>query len=91
MSFFDDDVPKKPAGGAITVGEDLSNQSEQELSERIEALTEEVNRTRKELEQRSTIRNTADAFFQKKPVICYIFNRNLRELVLNKVNATGKN
>lgn len=65
MSFFDEDVPRKSAGGAITVGEDLSSQSEEELRERIEALTAEINRTQKELEQRGTIRNAADAFFQK--------------------------
>ena len=65
MSLFDDDVPRKSAGGAVTVGEDLSRLSEEELSERIEALTAEINRTQKELEQRSNIRNAADAFFQK--------------------------
>lgn len=65
MSLFDDDAPKKPAQGAITVGEDLSRLSESELTERIEALNEEVNRTRQELEQRGTIRDAADSFFQK--------------------------
>lgn len=65
MSLFDDDVPRKSAGGAITVGEDLSRLSEEELGERIEALNGEINRTQKELEQRGTIRNAADAFFQK--------------------------
>lgn len=64
MSLFDDDVPKKSTAGVITVGEDLSRLSESELTERIEALDEEINRTRKELEQRSTIRNAANSFFQ---------------------------
>lgn len=65
MSLFDDDVPRKSPAGAITVGEDLSRLSEEELAEQIEALTAEINRTRNELEQRGTIRNAADAFFQK--------------------------
>ncbi|MBN9672443.1 DUF1192 domain-containing protein [Roseibium aggregatum] len=64
MSLFDDDVPKKSAPGTITVGEDLSRLSEAELSERIEALTEEIDRTKKALEQRGTIRDAANAFFQ---------------------------
>ncbi|WP_422378297.1 DUF1192 domain-containing protein [Roseibium sp.] len=65
MGLFDDDVPRKSETAEILVGQDLSRLSEEELSERIEALTEEINRTQKELEQRSTIRNAADAFFQK--------------------------
>ncbi|ASP36912.1 hypothetical protein CHH27_16165 [Labrenzia sp. VG12] len=65
MGLFDDDVPRKSETAEISVGQDLSRLSEEELSERIEALTEEINRTQKELEQRSTIRNAADAFFQK--------------------------
>jgi len=65
MSLFDEDVPKKSATGAVSVGEDLSRLSEDELKERIEALTGEINRTQKELEQRSTIRNAADSLFQK--------------------------
>lgn len=65
MSLFDDDIPKKPEQSKITVGEDLTRLSEDELRDRIEALSEEINRTKKTLEQRSTIRNAADAFFQK--------------------------
>ena len=65
MGLFEDDVPKKAATGAITVGEDLSRLSEGELTERIDSLTEEVNRTRKELEQRGNIRDAANSFFQK--------------------------
>ena len=65
MGLFDDDIPKKQEPNLVTVGEDLSRMSEDELRERIEALTQEVNRTREALEQRSTIRNAADAFFQK--------------------------
>ena len=65
MGLFDDDVPRKSEAGPVAIGQDLSRLSEEELSERIEALTEEINRTQKELEQRSTIRDAADAFFQK--------------------------
>lgn len=65
MSLFDDDVPKKSTPGEIAVGADLSRLSENELSERIEALTAEIERTKQELEQRSTIRDAANAFFQK--------------------------
>jgi uncharacterized small protein (DUF1192 family) len=65
MSLFDDDIPKKPEQSRITVGEDLSRLSEDELRDRIEALNAEINRTRATLEQRSTIRSDADAFFQK--------------------------
>ncbi|MBO9421264.1 DUF1192 domain-containing protein [Labrenzia sp. R4_2] len=65
MGLFDDDIPKKQEPNVVTVGEDLSRLSEDELHDRIEALTAEVNRTREALEQRGTIRNAADAFFQK--------------------------
>ncbi|MCV0424903.1 MAG: DUF1192 domain-containing protein [Roseibium sp.] len=65
MSLFEDDVPKKSETGAITVGQDLSRLSEGELTERIDALTEEINRTRNELEQRGNIRDAANSFFQK--------------------------
>ncbi|TYC60523.1 DUF1192 domain-containing protein [Rhodobacterales bacterium] len=65
MSLFDDDVPKKSAAAAITVGEDLGKLSETDLAERIEALAGEIERTKSELEQRSTIRDAANAFFQK--------------------------
>jgi uncharacterized small protein (DUF1192 family) len=65
MGHFDDDIPKKQEPNVVTVGEDLSRLSEDELRDRIEALTREVNRTREALEQRSTIRNAADALFQK--------------------------
>ncbi|WP_434055427.1 MAG: DUF1192 domain-containing protein [Roseibium sp.] len=64
MGLFDEDIPKKPQSGKITVGEDLARLSEDELSERITALTEEINRTQQELEQRSTIRDAADSVFR---------------------------
>jgi uncharacterized small protein (DUF1192 family) len=65
MSLFDEDVPRKSATGAVSVGQDLSRLSEEELKERIEALSAEINRTQKELEQRGTIRDAADSLFQK--------------------------
>ena len=64
MGLFDEDIPKKPESSKITVGEDLARVSEDELSERISALTEEINRTRQELEQRSTIRDAANSVFR---------------------------
>jgi len=64
MSLFDEDIPKKPESGKITVGEDLARLSEDELSERITALREEINRTRQELEQRGTIRDAANSVFR---------------------------
>ena len=64
MSLFDDDVPKKNEPGKVTVGEDLTRLSEDELAERISALNEEINRTQRELEQRNTIRDAADSMFR---------------------------
>lgn len=65
MGLFDEDVPKKSNMGTITVGEDISSHSEVDLAERIEALHAEINRTQKELEQRSTIRDAANSIFSK--------------------------
>lgn len=65
MGLFDEDVPKKPASGTITVGEELSTLSETDLAERITALGDEINRTRQELEQRGNIRDAANSIFQK--------------------------
>lgn len=65
MGLFDDDIPRKPDQPTVTVGEDLSRLSEDELTDRIDALNEEINRTRTELEQRRTIRDNAHSFFQK--------------------------
>ncbi|WP_029060621.1 DUF1192 domain-containing protein [Labrenzia sp. DG1229] len=64
MSIFDEDVPKKNETGKVTVGEDISSLSEDELTERISALNEEINRTQRELEQRGTIRDAANSVFQ---------------------------
>ncbi|WP_282047046.1 DUF1192 domain-containing protein [Roseibium album] len=64
MSIFDEDVPKKNETGKVIVGEDLSSLSENELTERISALSEEINRTQRELEQRGTIRDAANSVFQ---------------------------
>lgn len=65
MGLFDDDVPRKFIPGAISVGEDLSKLSESDLAERIDALTEEISRTQRELEQRANIRDAANSIFQK--------------------------
>ncbi len=65
MSLFDEDVPKKTATVTVAVGDDLSRLSETELAERIEALSEEINRTQSELEQRGNIRDAANSIFKK--------------------------
>ncbi|KZM50630.1 DUF1192 domain-containing protein [Labrenzia sp. OB1] len=65
MGLFDEDVPRKPASGTITVGEELSTLSETDLAERIEALADEINRTQREIEQRENIRDAANSIFQK--------------------------
>lgn len=65
MGLFDDDTPRKPETTAVAVGDDLSRLSENELAERIDALENEINRTRAELEQRSTIRDDANSIFRK--------------------------
>lgn len=64
MGLFDEDVPKKSGPAKISVGDDLSSLSENELSERIAALEAEINRTQQELKQRSTIRNAANSIFK---------------------------
>ncbi|WP_417687068.1 DUF1192 family protein [Roseibium sp.] len=52
------------ASGAITVGEDLTAHSEQDLADRIAALEAEILRTRETLSQRANIRSAADALFK---------------------------
>jgi uncharacterized small protein (DUF1192 family) len=42
MGHFDDDIPKKQEPNVVTVGEDLSRLSEDELRDRIEALTRKL-------------------------------------------------
>lgn len=64
MSPIDEDVPRKPETPKVTVGEDLARLSEAELSARIEALRDEINRTQSELEQRGTIRDAANSIFK---------------------------
>jgi len=66
MGIFDEDAPGKPNGPVpIRVGEDLSQMSEDELAERIEGLQAEITRTQTALEERSKIRNAANALFGK--------------------------
>lgn len=62
--MFEEEFPrKKTSSGAISVGDDLSRCSEQELLERIEALEQEILRTKESLSQKSKIRDQANAFF----------------------------
>ncbi|SHM43575.1 DUF1192 domain-containing protein [Roseibium suaedae] len=66
--MFEEETPRKKSGGsAVTVGEDLSRFSEEELAERIETLKQEILRTEETLSQKSKIRDAANAFFGKSP------------------------
>lgn len=65
MSIFEDDRPAGPKAPRITVGEDLSALSEDELAERITALEAEVLRIRQALEHRGSVRTAADALFSR--------------------------
>ncbi|MCA1298244.1 DUF1192 domain-containing protein [Stappia indica] len=66
MAAQDDDI--FPAGPAseIPLGGDLSRLSEDELKERIRALTGEIARVEAALASRGGVRAAADAMFRKK-------------------------
>ncbi|MBC2861093.1 DUF1192 domain-containing protein [Stappia sp. 28M-7] len=49
----------------VVVGEDLSRLSVDELTRRIERLTEEISRTERERDARGGVRAAADALFRK--------------------------
>lgn len=49
----------------VVVGEDLSRLSVDELTRRIERLTEEISRTERERAARGGVRAAADALFRK--------------------------
>ncbi|NRG17362.1 DUF1192 domain-containing protein [Rhizobiales bacterium] len=65
MKERDDDLPLISPGAEIRVGEDLARLSVNELDERLNALELEVERVRKERDNRSGIREAADAIFRK--------------------------
>lgn len=65
MGLFDDDLPKTPTGSRIVVGEDVSAHSEKDLTERITALEQEIDRVRGLLNNRGKIRDTAESLFGK--------------------------
>jgi uncharacterized small protein (DUF1192 family) len=66
VSFFDEDAPKKTSEGQIMVGQDLTTLSEKDLEERIEALQQEIERTKETLSARSNIRSAAESLFGKQ-------------------------
>lgn len=64
MSIFDDELPTAKKRNPPQVGEDLSRHSEEELTERIQQLRAEIEKTESELQKRSKIRSDADAVFK---------------------------
>lgn len=62
-----DEFDSKPStvAAAVVVGEDLSRLSVDELTRRIERLTEEISRTEREREARGGVLAAADALFRK--------------------------
>ena len=62
MAVFDEEALRQPVG-VLRLGEDLSELSRDDLSERIEALEAEIERTRAAFETKSAQRMAADALF----------------------------
>ena len=62
-----DEFDSKPStvAAVVVVGEDLSRLSVDELTLRIERLTEEISRTEREREVRGGVLAAADALFRK--------------------------
>ncbi len=65
MSLFDEPPVKKAGPAAISIGDDLSRLSEDELVERLSALEAEIARTIAERDARRGTRAAADALFKK--------------------------
>ncbi|MXN65370.1 DUF1192 family protein [Stappia sp. GBMRC 2046] len=65
MNERDDDLPLITPGVEIRVGDDLARLSVNELDERLAALEHEIERVRKERDDRSGVRAAADAIFRK--------------------------
>ncbi len=61
--FLDDDRPAPKR--AHEIGQDLSQLSVAELSERVVLLEAEIERLKEALEKKSASRSAADAFFKK--------------------------
>ena len=59
----EDDPERAKKAAAITVGEDLSAISVDELAERIGFLENEITRIRQEIEAKKTAKSAADAVF----------------------------
>lgn len=61
----DDDLPNRPAAARVTIGDDLSRLSVDELTERLDLLAQEIERVKKERDGRGGVRAAADALFRK--------------------------
>lgn len=59
-----DEARSRPAARTITVGEDLTTQSVDELEQRITVLEAEIARTRAELSTKRARKSAADALFR---------------------------
>lgn len=66
MAKQDDDIFPARSTDDIPLGGDLSRLSEDELKERIGALTAEITRVEAALASRGGVRAAADAMFRKK-------------------------
>jgi len=63
MAIYDEEAPKKPAAWAV--GEDLSTLSIDELVERVEALTAEIERVEQAIVAKRASMGAADSFFKR--------------------------
>lgn len=62
---MDFDEPRRPAKPQITLGEDLSLMSVEELRSRIQALEAEIARIESELEAKTSSRGVAESVFKR--------------------------
>lgn len=62
---MDFDEPRRPAKPQITLGEDLSLMSVEELRSRIQALKAEIVRIELELEAKTSSRGVAESVFKR--------------------------
>ena len=63
MAIFDDE-PKKPKK-VHEIGQDLSALSVGELSERVQALKDEIGRLEAEIKSKSQVKSAAEQFFKR--------------------------
>jgi uncharacterized small protein (DUF1192 family) len=63
MALFDEELPKRKAG--VTVGEDISRLSIDELRERIATFQAEIGRVEEALRQKQASQGAAETFFKR--------------------------